>query len=97
MLEVADQGVGIAPQHLARLCDPFFTTKATTGGTGLGLAIAATLVHTHGGRLVFQSKAGQGTWVRVALPVVATAPAAETDTCVEAGTPRSMPTVSSLR
>jgi len=68
VLEVADQGVGIAPQHLARLCDPFFTTKAARGGTGLGLAITATLVHEHGGRLTFQSAPGQGTCVCVTLP-----------------------------
>jgi PAS domain S-box-containing protein len=68
VLEVADQGVGIAPQHLARLCDPFFTTKAARGGTGLGLAITATLVHEHGGQLSFQSVPGQGTCVRVTLP-----------------------------
>jgi PAS domain S-box-containing protein len=68
VLEVADQGVGIAPQHLARVCDPFFTTKATRGGTGLGLAITATLVHAHGGRLTFQSAPGQGTCVCVTLP-----------------------------
>jgi len=68
VLEVADQGVGIVPQHLARLCDPFFTTKAARGGTGLGLAITATLVHAHGGRLTFQSTLGQGTCVCVILP-----------------------------
>ena len=68
VLEVADQGVGIAPQHLARLCDPFFTTKAARGGTGLGLAITATLVHAYGGRLSFQSEPGQGTCVCVTLP-----------------------------
>lgn len=70
VLEVADQGIGIAPQHLARLCDPFFTTKAATGGTGLGLAITANLVHEHGGRLTFHSEPGQGTCVCVTLPVV---------------------------
>jgi signal transduction histidine kinase len=68
VLEVADQGVGIAPQHVARLCDPFFTTKAARGGTGLGLAITASLVHAHGGRLTFQSTPGQGTCVCVTLP-----------------------------
>jgi PAS domain S-box-containing protein len=68
VLEVADQGEGIAPQHLARLCDPFFTTKAARGGTGLGLAITATLVHEHGGQLTFQSESGQGTRVCVTLP-----------------------------
>ena len=60
ILEIADQGVGIAPEHLAHLCDPFFTTKAARGGTGLGLAITATLVHAHGGRLTFQSDARAG-------------------------------------
>ena len=68
VLEVADQGVGIAPQHLDHLCDPFFTNKAAKGGTGLGLAITATLVHVHGGRLTFQSAPGQGTCVCVTLP-----------------------------
>jgi PAS domain S-box-containing protein len=68
VLEVADQGVGIAPQHIGRLCDPFFTTKAARGGTGLGLAITATLVRAHGGRLTFQSEPGQGTCVCVTLP-----------------------------
>jgi len=68
VLEVADQGVGIASQHLARLCDPFFTTKAARGGTGLGLAITASLVHEHGGRLTFESEPGQGTCVYVTLP-----------------------------
>jgi polar amino acid transport system substrate-binding protein len=72
VLEIADQGVGIAPQHLAHLCDPFFTTKATRGGTGLGLAITANLVHAHGGRLTFQSEPGQGTCVCVTLPVADT-------------------------
>jgi signal transduction histidine kinase len=56
------------PHHLARLCDPFFTTKAARGGTGLGLAITATLVHAHGGRLTFQSAPGQGPCVCVTLP-----------------------------
>jgi signal transduction histidine kinase len=68
VLEVTDQGVGIAPQHLAHVCDPFFTTKAARGGTGLGLAITATLVHAHGGRLTLQSMPGQGTCVCVTLP-----------------------------
>jgi PAS domain S-box-containing protein len=68
VLEVADRGVGIAPQHLARLCDPFFTTKAARGGTGLGLAITASLVHEHGGQLTFQSEPGQGTRACVTLP-----------------------------
>jgi signal transduction histidine kinase len=83
-LEVADQGVGIAPQHLARLCDPFFTTKAARGGTGLGLAITANLVHAHGGRLIFQSEPGQGTCVCVTLPVADANPAAAAARSAEA-------------
>lgn len=78
ILEVADQGVGIAAQHLARLCDPFFTTKAASGGTGLGLAITATLVQAHGGRLTFTSEPGQGTCVYVTLPVAGFSLAAAT-------------------
>jgi signal transduction histidine kinase len=69
VLEVADQGIGIEPEHLAHLCDPFFTTKAAKGGTGLGLAITANLVHDHGGRLTFASEPGKGTCASVTLPL----------------------------
>jgi PAS domain S-box-containing protein len=65
ILEIRDEGAGIAPEHLARLCDPFFTTKHESGGTGLGLAITASLVRGHGGQLTFTSEPGKGTraWV----------------------------------
>src|SRR4029434_106866 len=68
VLEVRDEGVGIAPEHLARLCDPFFTTKQESGGTGLGLAITSSLVRFHGGRLTFDSEPGKGTRARVTFP-----------------------------
>src|SRR5262245_11455489 len=68
VLEVRDEGVGIPPEHLARLCDPFFTTKQESGGTGLGLAITSSLVRLHGGRLTFDSEQGKGTRARVTFP-----------------------------
>jgi len=67
-LEVRDEGIGMPPEHLARLCDPFFTTKHEHGGTGLGLAITASLVRVHGGRLTFASEPGQGTRALVTWP-----------------------------
>jgi len=68
LLEVRDEGAGISPAHLARLCDPFFTTKQESGGTGLGLAITSSLVRLHGGRLTFESEPGKGTRALVAFP-----------------------------
>ncbi|ACG73309.1 histidine kinase [Anaeromyxobacter sp. K] len=68
-VEVRDEGVGIDPQHLPRLTDPFFTTKRDHGGTGLGLAVSAGIVKEHGGTLEFESAPGQGTAARVVLPV----------------------------
>jgi signal transduction histidine kinase len=68
VLEVRDEGVGIPPEHLARLCDPFFTTKQESGGTGLGLAITSSLVRVHGGRLTFASEPGKGTRALVHFP-----------------------------
>ncbi len=69
ILEVHDEGTGIAPEHLARLCDPFFTTKQESGGTGLGLAITASLVRAHGARLEFESAPDRGTRARVLYPL----------------------------
>lgn len=74
VLVVEDDGIGIPPEHLARLCDPFFTTKQASGGTGLGLAISSTLARAHGGHLTFSSEPGRGTRAVVTLPCPAESP-----------------------
>jgi len=71
LIQVRDQGVGIAEEHLPHLMDPFFTTKRDTGGTGLGLSVSAGIVKEHGGTLLFESVPGTGTTVTLALPVPA--------------------------
>lgn len=63
-----DEGSGIAPEHLARLTDPFFTTKRESGGTGLGLSVSAGIVKEHGGMLTFDSISGRETVVTLTLP-----------------------------
>ena len=68
VLEVRDEGIGIVGEHMQRLCEPFFTTKAESGGTGLGLAITSSLVRAYDGCLTFESEPGKGTRVRVQLP-----------------------------
>ena len=68
LVQVQDEGVGIPPEHIPRLTDPFFTTKRDTGGTGLGLAISAEIIKDHGGAMLFDSPAGKGTTVKVILP-----------------------------
>ena len=65
-IEVRDQGVGIAPDDLARVFDPFFTTRRT--GTGLGLAISRNIIEGLGGTITVSSRAGDGTDVRIELP-----------------------------
>jgi signal transduction histidine kinase len=68
-IEFADTGVGIAPEHLARVTEPFFTTKEEGKGTGLGLAICRRVVEEHHGTLQIASEVGKGTTVSVLLPV----------------------------
>jgi C4-dicarboxylate-specific signal transduction histidine kinase len=65
-ITVRDNGHGIAPEHLPRLFDSFFTTKP--GGMGLGLSISRTLVEAHGGRLRVESGMGEGAIFHVELP-----------------------------
>jgi len=67
-VEVADKGVGIDPEDLKHIKDPFFTTKRSMGGTGLGLSISASILDSHGGTLEFESNVGQGTTVLMTLP-----------------------------
>ena len=75
VLEVEDHGVGIAAEHLARIFDPFFTTKEEGKGVGLGLAVVYGIVDAHKGTIDVQSKPGQGTTIRVLLPLRSTAAA----------------------
>jgi CheY-like chemotaxis protein len=70
VLEVADNGVGIAPEVLSRIFDPFFTTKAPAGGTGLGLSICHGIVSSMGGQITVHSVPGEGTTFRVVLPAM---------------------------
>lgn len=68
---VIDQGTGIAPEHLHRVFDAYFTTKEfgdQTRGFGLGLTIAQKIAHLHGGTITVQSRLGQGTTMIVDLP-----------------------------
>jgi signal transduction histidine kinase len=66
VLEVRDEGAGIAPQQLETIFHPFFTTKET--GTGLGLALVHQMVVEHGGEITVESTVGRGTVFRVTLP-----------------------------
>jgi len=65
-LSVQDGGVGIAPEHLNRIFDPYFTTKEK--GSGLGLAISYSIVRAHGGAIAVTSQPGRGTTFTVYLP-----------------------------
>jgi PAS domain S-box-containing protein len=70
IVEVADSGPGIAPEHLPHIFNPFYTTKPRGSGTGLGLSIADGIVREHGGSLKVQSEPGRGSRFEVLLPLV---------------------------
>jgi two-component system sensor histidine kinase HupT/HoxJ len=68
-LRFADNGPGIAPEHLSRIFDPFFTTKSVGKGTGLGLSISYGLVEQHGGQLSAANLPQGGAVFTLTLPV----------------------------
>jgi two-component system NtrC family sensor kinase len=68
-LTIADTGCGIAEQDLPRIFDPFFTSKEVGKGTGLGLSVSHGIVKAHGGTIKAESEVGQGTTLRIYLPM----------------------------
>lgn len=71
VLEVTDTGRGIAPAHLERVFEPFFTDKDDWDGVGLGLSLVHRVVSEHHGSIKLESEEGRGTTVRIVLPAAA--------------------------
>ncbi|MGI9036885.1 MAG: ATP-binding protein [Pyrinomonadaceae bacterium] len=70
IIEIADNGTGIAPENLSKIYDPFFTTKGVGSGTGLGLAVTYGIVQEHSGTIQATSEPGEGTTFRLEFPAV---------------------------
>jgi hypothetical protein len=70
VVDFRDTGTGIAPENIARIYDPFFTTKEVGRGTGLGLAISYGIIQEHGGRMFVESRTGEGAHFTIKLPTV---------------------------
>ena len=68
VISFRDTGVGISPENLARIYDPFFTTKLIGQGTGLGLAVSYGIIQDHGGHIAVESKPGAGSLFQITLP-----------------------------
>ena len=77
MITVSDTGVGMPTEVLARIFDPFCTTKDIGKGTGLGLAMVFGIVRQSGGSISVDSVPGQGSSFRIYLPVVSDSPQSE--------------------
>jgi PAS domain S-box-containing protein len=77
---ISDTGAGIRPEHLARIFDPYFTTKKS--GSGLGLATVYSIIHKHSGHIEVDSEIGRGTRFRFWLPAVPDAKPVVNETAV---------------
>ncbi|MGD9850026.1 MAG: PAS domain-containing protein [Nitrospirales bacterium] len=67
-IDIVDQGIGVSPDHLDKIFDPYFTTKAT--GSGLGLATSYSIMRNHGGMLLVDSQVGSGAKFSMLLPAI---------------------------
>jgi len=79
VLQVQDTGTGIPPEVLARMWEPFYTTKPADKGTGLGLSTVRGIIERHSGLITVQTEVGHGTTFRAYLPPAEGATVAEAD------------------
>ena len=68
LVRICDTGAGIDPEDLARICDPFFTTKDPDEGEGIGLFVVQQIVKKYDGTIRFESKVGEGTTCTITFP-----------------------------
>jgi signal transduction histidine kinase len=68
VIEIEDTGIGISPEYLSSVFDPFFSTKGTQG-TGLGLSISYGIIKRHNGKIDVKSNVGVGTTFIIELPI----------------------------
>jgi two-component system, NtrC family, sensor kinase len=87
VITVSDQGVGISPQDLPKVFEPFFTTRNFGTGTGLGLSICHGFIKEMGGEISIESKVGEGTVVTVTLPALTPAFAVAETSSLGSGIP----------
>lgn len=69
-IDISDNGIGISPDDLTHIFEPFFSTKRDTSGIGLGLAIVHGIIQSHNGRIGVKSEPGRGTTMSVTLPLI---------------------------
>ena len=71
-LQITDQGIGMTPEQVARVCERFYRADASgkVPGTGLGMSIVKEIISLHGGSVAIQSQFGQGTCISFCLPII---------------------------
>jgi two-component system, NtrC family, sensor kinase len=70
ILEISDNGSGIAPEDIPHIFEPFFSTKQSASGIGLGLAIVHGIIESHKGKIEVRSEQGKGTTISITLPLI---------------------------
>ncbi len=88
LLTVKDTGIGMTPDVVARVFEPFYSTKSMDQGTGLGLPMVRSLMRDHGGAVLIESEPGQGTLVKCYFPASAVATEGMPALVVSGTTPR---------
>ena len=69
-LEISDNGIGISPEDIPHIFEPFFSTKQAVSGIGLGLPIVHGIMQSHKGKISVKSAPGQGTTIAITLPLI---------------------------